>query len=398
MRIILHIVLMIAILFSFIGSCALSEVDTPDWLEGTLFITTLGAKHLAWDNKFEWDKYVTLYNFDDKTISAIKIPRDASLTQNLGEDNQPIIISRASSDYSEEYGWESNGRWREYSIASYFDGSLSGDVGCFRYGVSDSSTFFSNGMYYFSPYGEHMSFSAPVEILGIKGPDYCVYYLEYGVSNDAELEIRFICENKNEKKIYERYPLDYQWGRWIYAISSNGNVAYKDADSDRIVIDNGEKRDYIPQTENTCLVAWKNNQELLLFTCTDTSEDKYYLLTYHVENGVMETVFNAEHEPVCVENAYLYDMDINQKNDCLAFCYADNMKGNRKLLMEIISLKDGMQYSWELYPLEETCIQKDYTITDEIYLSEKKYAYSMSDEGVYLFEPFDDICLEMAWN
>ena len=386
-----------------IAQSAAAKTDMPDWLKGKLFISSLGSDILDWDNPFEWKKYVRIYDFKNETQYTLEVPRDSYLTRDLGGEKKPIIISHATRNYSEHYGWESDGRWKEFSIASYYDALDSESPSYFSYGVSENVTYSLNGFHYFYQYGEGMAFDAPVQILDIKSPAYCVYYLEYCVSDDSALQIQFVCENDEEKVVYDRYPLDYQWGNWAYAISPNGCAAYKDANSNQIAVHTGNHRIYIPETENTRLLAWRNDRELLLFTRKDTKENKYYLVIYDVDENTSEFVLNSSGKPICIENAYLYDMDMNQELDCLAFCYVNNpdgdgyRDGNTTVILETVSLSDGMQHTWNLYPIEKFHTEEEQTLTNDTVQVKKKRAYSISDDGIYFFEPSDDLSLELAW-
>ena len=388
MKAFIKVTLFVALLFLFIYPGAVAQMGMPDWLKGKLLITTLGSDKLDWDNSFEWGKYVRIWDFDRGTQFALEIPIDAHLTRDLGGEGKPIIISHAALGYSEDYGWESEGRWKTFSIASF------NDPGSFSYGLCENGIYVRDDRHYFSRYGKEMTFDAPAQILDVKSPEYCVYYLEYAVSDESELQIRFVCETDAGKVVYERYPLNYPWGKWVYAIFPNGRVAYKDASSNGITVNAGDGLIHIPDTDGASLIAWKNDHELLLFA----GKDRDYLMRYNVDDATSEFVLDSAGEPIYIEDAYLYDMAVHPELDCVAFCYVHSPNGqNRKTKLDFVLLGEGEQYSYDLYPLEKLCIEER-TITNETHPLKMMRAYAMSDDGLYFLESADGIHLELAWQ
>lgn len=383
---------------SFLCFCANAESAFPNWAEGTLFVSMSGAGQADESNEFSLKKYACLYNFDQGRFTTIEIPKDAHLSKDLGGNNSPIIISRESIDYSEDRGWGSQGRWRSFSVSSFRADPDSQSGGNFFYGIQQYGIYAQEGKYYFSDYGKEMTFDAPVQILEVHSPGYCVYYLEYGVSQSAEIEIRFVCSQDNCKAIFCRYPIDYPWGKWAYAISPNGNVAYKDPASNQIVIYAGGQSTNLPCSENTSQLAWRNDRELLFFANTNLQEDKADLLSYNIDEGHLKKVRKADGSPIWVENAYLCDMDINSQIDCLAYSYISNPNGDSEPRIGLIALREKTCYEWNPCPLRGVRSEESTDLfTGKPITAKVRYGYSVSDDGVYLFEPCNGTDLELAW-
>lgn len=384
--------------FPFAHSWAEMEQSIPDWVRGTLFVSMLGSEQPHSGNPFELRQYACLYNFESNSLSTLQIPRDAHLTSDLGGNHLPVVISHATSRSFEAWGWKSQGRWRAFSIASYMDGPDSEWAGSFSEGVTEQGIYLQDGVYHFSKYSAEMAFDAPVQILEIKSPEYCVYALEYGVSEQSALEIQFVCEDAQKKTIYESYPLDYPWGKWVYAISPNGNVAYQDAGSKQVAIILGDQRLWLPETEHTFGLAWRNDRELLLFACTDLRENKCHLLSYDVEQKRMKQVLDFQGAPIFLEDALLCDMDVQPQLDCLAYSSIAHPDADSQARIELISLSDGLRYGWNPYPSDAEVLKEATDVfTGKTVTTTQSYGYAVSEDGVYLFEPSEEATLELAW-
>ena len=365
-------------------SMSFAENRYLDWLTGSFCINTQYSDTI--DSQYTHCLYCI--NFDSKVETILNIDSDAVLMKDSRRGGGPLIVSSIKSGYDIKIG-RTNSIWRGYSVSSMAVDKLTGKS-VMDYGL--------NGERYTIP--SAFEFDSPLAILGFDSEHEYVYLLQYGVSEDGNLEIQMVQQDvfsvrRTEDVILYRFPLSYRFGMWKYAISSNGKIAWFDPEEKllRISSENGEITYDRKIGAFSGEICWLDENILLYFDgIADIEENELPQVTYTLmqwdttKNDTQElTTENGRTISFKVTNV-LSPYDIAVSPDCryISCYYADMKDGLHKILF--YSLKDGQSYEMSLWPFAKYDENGDFI-----------FRYGIAENGSVLFQPNGSYEVNCAW-
>lgn len=390
----------IAIIFIvLIAQIAIAErvyESVPDWLKGVLSIDLFGADSL--EESWSLDRYVCVFDFEVNRIDKIKIPSSAAYTKEWQSGGRPIII------FPSEYGYYyfddySQWKWREVNYLEivrtenedgirYTYGEMLRDIWT---GEMLERKPDNNNVYYGTAFLE-----SPMRILGINSefdPEIrrdrlSVFYLQYGVSSNGDLEIQMIREDdaglSNEKKeIIYSFPMDYDFGAWQYSISNGRRITWVEGMGTLVCADEYGTKSFTSSGRILGLPVWYDDTSILYFETYDENSimpRKTILKKYDMANDTVEDFWNASGRRI-EGNIHPFTMALNEEKNILAtYGWGSNGTG-----IEIINLNNGDIYMFNPWPnfLEEA--------------ESEKQRYGYTEDGTLYFDPSSNSQSKLVW-
>lgn len=390
----------IAIIFIvLIAQIAIAErvyESVPDWLKGVLNIDLFGADSL--EESWPLDRYVCVFDFEVNRIDKIKIPSSAAYTKEWQSGGRPIII------FPSEYGYYyfddySQWKWREVNYLEivrtenedgirYTYGEMLRDIWT---GEMLERKPDNNNVYYGTAFLE-----SPMRILGINSefdPEIrrdrlSVFYLQYGVSSNGDLEIQMIREDdaglSNEKKeIIYSFPMDYDFGAWQYSISNGRRITWVEGMGTLVCADEYGTKSFTSSGRILGLPVWYDDTSILYFETYDENSimpRKTILKKYDMANDTVEDFWNASGRRI-EGNIHPFTMALNEEKNILAtYGWGSNGTG-----IEIINLNNGDIYMFNPWPnfLEEA--------------ESEKQRYGYTEDGTLYFDPSSNSQSKLVW-
>ena len=235
--------------------------------------------------------------------------------------------------------------------------------------------------------------SAPLTILGVHDVNLGgVYYLEYVVSQTGELEIQLSYEDRKEKREYASFPLDFDFGRWDYAISSDGKVAWLNQDGDMIYISDGKSEAPLTEVvsdneEKIIRLEWKND-ETLLYIAYALTDNTTFIETNKRYNYSLKVLDISDEKPEGKDLDFYncdfdsYTMSVNETGNLLAVF---GRKRGEAEKIYILNLDNGEQYVFNPW-------KDSFSIGES---SSRNIGYT--ERGSVYFEPLNGIQPEIVW-
>ena len=372
------IVLVLFVIISLFATTASGEnfSDNPNWIDGTLLVTMRGDRMMNL-NALTMGRYVCIYDFNQDTCTTTGVPDHSTLSKDLSDAGRPVIIYESPNWYNGENGnrWY---KWREISVSAFED-----DPNSVLYKTFNSEYFDFNSLL-----GENMHFDAPMALLQIHSPQYCVYYLRYAVSDEQELEIELVRETETETIVYSHFPMDYDFGHWYHSISKDGRIAWGEPVEKHFYVSDGESVFSLPETELTRSICWLDNRTLLYFNCAMKPPVLTAWDTVLSEKTILTDI---DGRPIVHEDdSCIVQMCVDGSGQFLAYYTAPIGHQSGKNSITILSLESGASYCLDPWP-ESFQIQK----ADRAYAESTRY--TISDDGIYLFEPAEEAELQIVW-
>lgn len=392
----LIILAMIFIFLSPQSSRYISSIkQAPDWIEGTLLMTTRGATEHT--EKEPIDKYVCAFDFDNDTISAVEIPSNAELIKDMYTSKAVFFFNAEGSHQSIESvnGYTANRWWR------YRRGDIT------YTSVGDSPALDSTLSEFVYETGER-----PVAILSSGGGWKDFYLLKYGISETGKPEVQ-LCLVKDygydeeSLNIIHSFPDDHNFQNWNYTISEDSKIAWIDyVDSDYygfisknygIGISDAISKKFLFNTDPDDGIyggiAWLDDNTLLYISDTGLKKHgsamlfEFTLMQWHLDTDITEPLtgpdgcnFVTDGRPEVIA--------VNDGATCIAlYCEVEDEKD----YIMFVSPKTGETYKYTPWNKD------DENITHRWYEIRTHRWYGKSDEGIVFYEPYDMLEPEMIW-
>lgn len=244
------------------GCTSETGLDMPEWLDGVLMISTMGADEPVDSDDVPIDQYVCAFDFSNRKIETIRVPAHARL---MKYKDDTILLYRKNGLYGT----------REQS-----------DVGIYRtYGALKIVKALEDNSYCMHPlWREIKEPTLSVNPLVVYGMIECTsekswafddgkyriyYYLGYGVSDDGDLEYQLISESsRDEITVLRHYPLDYGIWHNFVSISPDGKIAWREVnpypkEGEVFALHDGEVVQLKDEEQYTYAMCWLDDDRLL---------------------------------------------------------------------------------------------------------------------------------------
>lgn len=363
-----------------------AETEFPDWLKGTLLISTMGSEQEL-DVEYEpIDQYICAFNFDEGETYAMRVPAHGKLMSYRGT---PQFLFRKNLTYqTRSTSVGSDGQWYSAFDLSYEMIREEKELLCSRDTVMS---------FYLSP--------APLIIYGVAGEgelDFygtgyrSYYYLGYGVSADKQLDKQLIsCESRNETTtVYEDFAT-YLPPNCEFAVAPDGKVAWLNAECE-ITISDGETTSIVTDDlKNRGAMCWLDDERLLYTVCvTDLENFKwgdpilYEMRIWHTDTNECEILNATWQDNECYTVVPFASLAYNAEENLLAGYLSPYFDSGDIFFGEIwiVSMEDGRSYRF--IPWDNEIDRPDMLFR----------RYGLSDDGIYFCEPGDMIDAQLAWR
>jgi len=281
------------------------------------------------------------------------VPDAAILSRDYRQNGLPILLVAGNQSINNQrefwydppisysYGWASLPS-NEYYVLFWRDG--------FSYARGETNFFLENCCALLG----YASITIP-EITSFPGPapQYTKYYLKYGVSQNAELEIQLARTSAAGEVIYHHFPIEFPWEFWEYAISNDGKIAWTDPSTCRIYVSDGETTVVLPEDQKTCsCIGWLDDDTLLYLNNGYEPPSKtqaYPLMAYHVDTGIAEPLQTINGDNI--EMKYIMgNLAVDAEGKYIA-CYTSVLADHGWIYVSkptIVSLETGECFVWDL--------------------------------------------------
>ena len=380
-----YLLMLVLLLLSVAARGEEAETEFPDWLKGTLLISTMGSDQQL-DVEYEpIDQYICAFNFDEGETYAMRVPAHGKLMSYRGT---PQFLFRQNLTYqTRSTSVSSTGLWYRTVDLSY---EMIREEKELLYSCDTVMSFC------LSP--------APLIIYGVAGEGELefggsgyrsYYYLGYGVSADNQLEKQLISWESKRKTttVYEHFAT-FPSSNCEIAVAPDGKVAWINEECE-IVISDGETTCIVSDgLKNRGAMCWLEDERLLYTVCvTDLENYKwgdpilYEMRIWHTDTNECEILNVTWQDNECYTVVPFASLAYNAEENLLAGYLSPYFDSGDIFFGEIliVSMEDGRSYRF--IPWDNEIDRPDMLFR----------RYGLSDDGIYFCEPGDMIDAQLAW-
>lgn len=375
-------IILLLVFYTFSFSLA-DESQDDSWFKGTVYVRTMISDSLMDTEPIR--EGICIFDFPGGSCEIVEIPFGSTIYINHSTQRPMVLFQRTS------YFGNPDIRFMNPMLSLY---SIST--------IDKTEKGFS-----LAPVDEQYSFDVvPIRVLASQdeGDPYSCqdYYLCYGTSENAELEIQLMRETKGffnaGRTVLCTFPVDTDLSAFRFKVSGNGKVAVSHRKLFDYTVNVYDRYAIIPLDDSNCCsltVDWVDDNTLAYFALdpSDSRREKYVLKFWHVDTNEIETVLPKENNVNNSISRAPQAVSIDEDAEYIAMFFkasilADDPRDQRSII-KIVSLKDGKEFDFIPWTEQVPDSFLDWDAPRNL------FGFGLSNKGIAYYDPFDMLVTDM---